>query len=298
MRVCNNLRSSEVQQMCAILGDVLAAYHAGTPGDAVQHLAERMGALFRADICMLGEVPRGAGPTSWSRLSEWGWAGHDQRQTLISGLERSETADPALRAALDRATDCLTLTRRELIDDDAWYGSAHVSGHRRPAGLDDELVSVWTNGPRQGWAGVILLHRLSGQPPFDDAEAGLLDVLHRQLAPMIWAAELIPPVTLGPGPDIGLKPPLHDHGLTPAQLRVVPYILQGYREEEIAVLLCRSRHTIHDHVMAVYKAFGVHSRADLIVKLANGRGPAAAAVPEWWTVVPPADAKPSTWRAG
>lgn len=284
--------------MCALLGDVLAAYHAGTPGDVVQNLAERMGKLFRADVCMLGEVPRGGAVRSWSRLSEWGWSSHDQRQTLIGSFDRAEAGDPALRNALARAFDCLTLTRGELVDDQEWYASEHFTRHRQPAGVDDELISVWTNGPREGWAGVIVLHRAAGHAPFDDAAAGLLDVLHRQLGPMIWAAELIPPVTLGPGPDIGIKPILHEHGMTPAQVRVVPYLLQGYREEEIAGLLCRSKHTIHDHVMAVYKAFGVHSRADLIVKLSSGRGPAAAAVPEWSTVVPPTEPKSLPRGAG
>lgn len=53
--------------------------------------------------------------------------------------------------------------------------------------------------------------------------------------------------------------------LTPAQRAIVPYLLEGKTEEQIARILFRSRHTIHDHARAVYEALGVRNKLELLV---------------------------------
>lgn len=52
--------------------------------------------------------------------------------------------------------------------------------------------------------------------------------------------------------------------LTPAQLAVVPYLLEGLTEGEIAERVFRSKHTIHDHIKSIYAATGVRNRAQLV----------------------------------
>jgi DNA-binding CsgD family transcriptional regulator len=52
--------------------------------------------------------------------------------------------------------------------------------------------------------------------------------------------------------------------LTLAQLRVFQLLLAGLLEKTIAHRLALSLHTVHNHVRAIYKAFGVHSRAQLL----------------------------------
>ena len=58
-------------------------------------------------------------------------------------------------------------------------------------------------------------------------------------------------------------------GLTPAQLEVLRFALRGLDEAAIAAKLQRSVHTIHTHLKAIFRHFEVHSRPELIVKLAN-----------------------------
>ncbi len=48
--------------------------------------------------------------------------------------------------------------------------------------------------------------------------------------------------------------------ITPAQHRVVPLLVEGATEREIAGVLGRSKHTVHDHIKSIYKAWGVQSR--------------------------------------
>jgi pSer/pThr/pTyr-binding forkhead associated (FHA) protein len=59
--------------------------------------------------------------------------------------------------------------------------------------------------------------------------------------------------------------------LTKAQLEVLRLVLQGLDEASIANRLNRSAHTVHTHLKAIFRQFGVHSRAELIVKVVSPR---------------------------
>ncbi len=54
---------------------------------------------------------------------------------------------------------------------------------------------------------------------------------------------------------------------TPAQRRIIPLLMEGKSEPDIALALGKSVHTVHTHVRAIFQRAGVHSRAELIVKL-------------------------------
>jgi DNA-binding CsgD family transcriptional regulator len=54
--------------------------------------------------------------------------------------------------------------------------------------------------------------------------------------------------------------------LTRTQLEVLRLVLQGLDEAAIASHLNRSGHTVHTHMKAIFRQFGVHSRAELIVR--------------------------------
>jgi DNA-binding CsgD family transcriptional regulator len=55
--------------------------------------------------------------------------------------------------------------------------------------------------------------------------------------------------------------------LTEAKRKVLSLLLQGKPEKQIARRLRRSNHTIHNHIRAIYKTFGVHSHSELLAKL-------------------------------
>jgi DNA-binding CsgD family transcriptional regulator len=48
--------------------------------------------------------------------------------------------------------------------------------------------------------------------------------------------------------------------LSQTQRLIVPYLIEEKSEREIASALDRSRHTIHEHVKAIYQSWDVHSR--------------------------------------
>jgi len=64
-----------------------------------------------------------------------------------------------------------------------------------------------------------------------------------------------------------LRPEAHRRklleGLSPTRRAILPLLAQGMSESEIARMLNRSVHTIHDHTKAIYRDWGIHSRLEL-----------------------------------
>ena len=61
-----------------------------------------------------------------------------------------------------------------------------------------------------------------------------------------------------------------DAGLSPPQREVLRLIAAGLSEAEAAGRTGRSVHTVHNHLRAIYKVFGVHSRRELFARLGQG----------------------------
>jgi len=59
--------------------------------------------------------------------------------------------------------------------------------------------------------------------------------------------------------------------LTTAQRRVADLLVKGLSEKQVAKQLDRSPHTTHDHVKAIYRAWNVRTRAEMIARWANER---------------------------
>lgn len=55
--------------------------------------------------------------------------------------------------------------------------------------------------------------------------------------------------------------------LSRAQRRVLDLILQGLGVRKVAAQLNLSATTVHNHIQAIYRALGVHSRSELLVKV-------------------------------
>ena len=52
--------------------------------------------------------------------------------------------------------------------------------------------------------------------------------------------------------------------LTRSQRRIYELLMEGLSEKEVATVVASSVHTVHNHTQAVYRVFGVNSRAELM----------------------------------
>ena len=152
-------------------------------------------------------------------------------------------ANPAYGELTRRARGELAVTRRRaLVRDADWYGSEFFNSHLRACRLDDQLYSVRRLGrSRVETFGVT---RGLRDPPFTDEDQNLLELFHYEVGRLDGADRRAPV----------------DGRLTQRQSLVLQARETGAAEMGI------SQQTVHGHVKAIYAAYGVQSRAELLVK--------------------------------
>lgn len=177
--------------------------------------------------------------------------------SIAEGDDDDERSDPALRRLLRRVTsrgdgETLTLPRRGLVPDDAWYASPHVREVRQSAGLDDCIYSAHV-GPA-GAVACLTVSRAWGERAFRERERHAVHLMHHACA---WAhrnGHEAPTAALEAIP------------LSPRQKQTLWSLLAGHGEKQIAAEMRLSVNTVHHYVKALYKLFGVSSRGELLAK--------------------------------
>ena len=280
-------------------------------------LATLLGARDRLRACELGlwlpEV--WAGCSRWTSYALVGWpAGLGDDQAPGTSVAAGEA--PHIRALVDRcpAGACATELRDILVNDLAWNSTALSRNSLTPASMGiasrDVLVSVFV--PAGGAAGSASFRgagciQLFASPSragtssphgFDERDRELLHALHQALGSWLWnrlgawkfQGDTDDAAGSG-GSDASDALPVSDHikvpdsvsaaicALTPAQRAVLPHLLNGATEAEIARRIFRSRYTVHDHARAIYAALGVRNRVELVLKLTGGGAGARGNVP-------------------
>jgi DNA-binding CsgD family transcriptional regulator len=176
--------------------------------------------------------------------------------------------DPIFRALRHVRGRHVTRVRRQLVPDVAWYRSLAYNEYQRPANFDDRVISVYQVSG-DGRVSVVMVGRAPGERAFAPREQRLLTFCHAELGrligrPLVSAAE--------PAPDT----------LSPRLRQTLACLLEGDSEKQVASRLGLSPTTTHEYVTALYRYFGVHSRAQLMahaIKRAMRR--------EWRALQPP-----------
>jgi len=156
---------------------------------------------------------------------------------------------PEFTTLLKANKPSVTRSRRQIWDDASWYRSKAFNEIHKVAGLDDYIISI-CRIPGTRRASSIWMHRALGAQPFGRREWYLLDLAHRELARQIGG-----PVasTLQPTPAT----------LTRRQRETLELLLAGMTEKQAAASMGIGVPTVHENVQAIYRHFGVHSRAEL-----------------------------------
>lgn len=198
-------------------------------------------------------------PAAVSVVCDVGWAGDAERSAFLAYIESlpaPSAPDPTLPgtiSAMQRGRR--VMVRHEVCDDRDWYMSAHTQEYRRAARVDS-FIGAPRHGDGTNAGCVISVHRAWGRRQFGERERGLLELF-------VDTCDFVrdPPSPL---------PPSRLEGLTPRQRDVLVRLARGDGEKQIAWDLGLSPHTVHDHVKALHRHFGVQSRGELLALCLGG----------------------------
>jgi DNA-binding CsgD family transcriptional regulator len=171
-----------------------------------------------------------------------------KRQSFFDDLYwSSHRIDDTLLPIIDLYGTAFTVRRSDIVDDRRWLRSLMANERYRRHGCGDFTMSM---APVEH-LGVICgleIYRAWGEPGFTPRDRLIVDLLHGELA-RDWrrAVEQVP-------------------RLTPRQRQVLSGLAGGESEKEVAARLGISAHTLHDHVKAVHRAYGVRSRGELLAR--------------------------------
>jgi DNA-binding CsgD family transcriptional regulator len=159
-----------------------------------------------------------------------------------------------------------TSSRSELVPDDLYFGSAVFERYMEPMDVHHRLLSV-RHGEAWGNVSVFHLYRQPRERDFSARELQIVDFLHAELGhlmgrTLVSAAE--------PNPN----------ALPPRLRQTLVCLIEGDSEKEIAARLGLSPLTAHQYVTALYRRFGVRSRAQLLAFILK-----RARLGEWRTLM-------------
>ena len=163
--------------------------------------------------------------------------------------ELGPDGDPIFRA-LRHLRGHFVRTRRDVVSDAVWYGSTAWNDYRRPIDLDDQLTSVYQVSD-SGAVNVIALARARNEQGFSPRQQRLLSFFHAELGPLI-------------GRSLVSDAEPRADTLSPRLRQTLACLLEGDSEKQVASRLGLSQATTHEYVTALYRHFGVRSRAQLM----------------------------------
>jgi DNA-binding CsgD family transcriptional regulator len=165
--------------------------------------------------------------------------------------------DPHTQAVIRGHGRHRTFLRPELVDDRTWEGSVQVNEVLRPIGIGDRLVGAFNVTPAvEVFVG---LDRSAGEKPFGVRKR---EVLRAALEKLGWfhrrvlrELELIEAAQT----------------LTLRERQMLPLLLSGRPEKQIAGALGLTARTTHIYIANIYRKLRVHSRAELMSLWVQGR---------------------------
>jgi DNA-binding CsgD family transcriptional regulator len=253
------LHAHDVRALLRLLGEVREL--GSSPSAWRAHLASSLQRLCgcRATLVLELVFPATHPPTdhwharrSIANLADFGDSGVDAegRQRFYEDiLKYDHAAEDTLNALVPLYGTRYTRSRPELVGDERWYRSSIANQQFRAHDCDHFIVSTVPVSPDT--CASLALFRAWGDRPFDAREQLLVDLLHEELG-RDWLAAQRPPVS-------------------PRQREVLELLHRGASEKEVAATLEISLHTVHDHVKALHRAYGVRSRGELLARATDGR---------------------------
>jgi DNA-binding CsgD family transcriptional regulator len=238
--------------------------HEVAPPDRAHHLVmgvrRIVGAATAGCVLDVDFTPTGRGESAPVALDGWDDAA---LQSFAVVAKEGSTFHPAVHAMMKLTPQTpgaiVTATRDRLVDDRSWYGSPFVEGYLARSCLDNGLFSS-LRGDRPNVVHGLGLYREKSDKPFSEADRALVQLFHVECARMLR----------GPA---SVDDDLPSEQMPPRERCTLRHLLEGLADKEIAERMSISRFTVNQYTKALYRRFGVRSRAALIAKFGPRRAP-------------------------
>jgi len=248
----------ELQERIYILWDELADMNPADGEQSVNHLMETLCKLTDAQNASwfgsvrIGDAPLDDPAKGW-RISVIRFlhptkplkvVTKKQAKQLSKGIVDESTVGNMAGAGTFRANHLPDVVSK------GWFDSVYYQVNYQNVGYDDAIfIAFPVNEDAESWFSFL---RATGEPFFTYKEKEILAYalrgikwFHRQL--MLKYGFLIA-----------------ETPLTPAERRVLQHLLTGISEKEIGLQLGITTNSAHQYVVAIYRKFGVNSRAALM----------------------------------
>ena len=217
-----------------------------------QHVLEGMCRLLGASAAVMvrAEEYFPGGRNRVTHVFATGWTGRE-RTAYLASIVASACGDPVL-VPLGMRTGQRAYRRRDLVSDREWYEAPWVCDELRAAHLDD---AIYAARPIEGSSTTecIGIYRPPGDRDFTEEDREIVHLLslegRRLFEPRVSSAVVEAM-----------------RGLPRRQAETLERLCLGKSEKEIGYELGISRNTVHVYVKALYRLFGVASRAELLVR--------------------------------
>ncbi len=217
---------------------------------AVGGLREQTGAVM-ACVGHLTDWPPVRPSTPGIDLFDVGWGSPGERAEWLKMIAEGRHARHlTAQAVLAIPGELVVRSRSQVVPDPVWKRCAERNDDSRRVGQDDTMIALnrISGGPSRL---VFSLNRALGERAFHPRERAFLRLFCREL----FALPAPALVRNDQGPLARLSPRSRD---------VLLALVEGDGEKQVALRLGISKHRVHDLVKALYRAFGVSSRAELI----------------------------------
>lgn len=221
----------------------------------VAHLLQGLVRLTGARVGIGGEIRMTPEGPQLLRPMDIGWAGERERAAFLRYQAENCLASDHLFARFVerlRRNGGVRLRRNQLIPDTEWYRSVHFNEYVGACDIDDNLVSL--RAPSRlapASMSLINLYRGLGERALDQHGVRLVHLLHREMAPLI-------------GRRLASAHEPSAANLSPRARETLTCLLEGDGSKQIARQLKISPETVNQYVNAIYRHFGVSSRAELL----------------------------------
>lgn len=254
MNRSNRLRASDYAALLRLAGELADLPH--DPHVRRRHAGGELCRLLGASHGLFLHTPP---PAPKPRLLDPVLIGYDDapQDLLRDYFSGRLPMDPcAVPMHQDGPPGTFVALRRQLVDDRDWYASDHVNTIRKDLGQDDAVYARLVSPAGETFGQCFLRPR--GDRPFTERQRQILHAFSSSAAGLY----LLDTPTAGTALFARLAP---------RHRPVAERLLAGDSVKEAARRLGLSRHTVVEYAKAIHKAYGVSSRAELLVALFRER---------------------------